>query len=169
MRQKVPKSRHSFTGLILCKVLVKFLSGIFKMEFRSVKSAAISKTLLLAALVAGLTPQVPAFGQELRLQIGPGEFRFEHGDERANEGKRASCEVYAQISVVQAEANRRYNCGYGGERWDTTARTHFHWCRYVRREAIAHEFRDRAIDLQRCFDRMGDFDEERSEYRRERE
>jgi hypothetical protein len=132
------------------------------------KTSAKTNTLLLAALVATAAPQVPAFAQELRLQIGPGEFRFDREDERANEGKRASCEVYAQISVVQAEANRRYNCGYSGERWDVSARTHFHWCRYVRRETIAHEFRDRAIDLQRCFDRMGDFDDERPEYRRDR-
>lgn len=133
------------------------------------KTSATARTLLLASLVAAALPQAPAFAQEFRLQIGPGEFRFGPDDERANEGKRASCEVYAQISAVQAEANRRYNCGYSGERWDVSARTHFHWCRYVPRETIAHEFRDRAIDLQRCFDRMGDFDDDRSAYRRERD
>ena len=119
--------------------------------------------MLLTALIAAAAFPVLLLAQELRLQIGPEHFRYEREDERASEGKRASCEVYAQISVVQAEANRRYNCGYGGERWDTDARTHFHWCRFVRRETIGREFRDRAIDLQRCFDRMGDFDDERWE------
>ena len=125
------------------------------------KTVAISVTILLTALMAAAAFPALSLAQELRLQIGPGHFRYEREDERASEGKRASCEVYAQISVVQAEANRRYNCGFGGERWDTDARTHFHWCRFVRRETIGREFRDRAIDLQGCFDRMGDFDDDR--------
>jgi len=33
--------------------------------------------------------------------------------------------------------------------------------RYALRETVRHEMRERAEDLQRCFDRMGDFDEER--------
>jgi hypothetical protein len=65
---------------------------------------------------------------------------------------------------VQADANRRYNCGYAGDRWDTEARRHFHWCRFARREEVRHVLRDRAEDLQRCFDRMGDFDEEHGEH-----
>ena len=132
------------------------------------KIATTSKTLLAAALIAAAAFPVSSFAEGFRMEFGPGEFRFEHGDERANEGKRASCEVYAQISVVQAEANRRYNCGYGGPRWDVSSRTHFHWCRYVAREAARQELKGRGQDLQQCFDRMGDFDEERQDWRRER-
>ncbi len=132
------------------------------------KTAEVLRTLVLAALTATLAFPVHSSAQGLRLQIGPGEFRFDREDQRANEGKRASCEVYAQMSVVQAEANRRFNCGYGGERWDPSAHTHFHWCRYQRRETIGREMFDRGHDLQRCFDRRGDFDEERSEEHRGR-
>jgi hypothetical protein len=119
--------------------------------------------VLLTVLMAAVAFPILSLAQELRLQIGPGQSHYEREDEKASEGKRASCEVYAQISVVQAEANRRYNCGYGGERWDIDARTHFRWCRFVRRETIGREFKDRAVDLQRCFDRLGDFDDERWE------
>ncbi len=129
------------------------------------KTLAVLTTLILAAIMAAAAFPVLSSAQGLRLQIGPGEFRFDREDDKANEGKRASCEVYAQISVVQAEANRRYNCGYGGERWDVSAHTHFRWCRFVRRETIGHELGDRARDLQRCFDRMGDFDDDRGERR----
>ena len=86
-------------------------------------------------------------------------FRFE-GDARGNvEGKRAACEVYAKISEVQLEANRKYNCGYNGPRWDHDIEQHFRWCRHVRREAVNTEVRERAGELQRCFDRLGDFDD----------
>ena len=61
----------------------------------------------LPALSQGYERQPPHFG-----------FRYE-GDERGNiEGKRASCEVYAKIAQVQADANRKYNCGYEGRRWE---------------------------------------------------
>ena len=93
-------------------------------------------------------------------------FRYE-GDERGNiEGKRASCEVYAKIAQVQADANRKYNCGYEGPRWEHSLEPHFRWCRHVRRDAVVTEVRERAGDLQRCFNRLGDFDEEETDYRR---
>ncbi len=129
-------------------------------------AAKSKKTLLAAALVAAAAAPVSSHAQ--RIEFGAGEFRFERGDERGNDGKRATCEVYAQISVVQAEANRRYNCGFGGPRWDVSAGTHFQWCRYVAREAVRQELRGRGMDLQQCFDRMGDFDEERDDWRRGR-
>jgi hypothetical protein len=88
-------------------------------------------------------------------------FRFDRDEQGNREGKRASCEVYARIAVVQAESNRRYNCGYQGGRWGTDPRPHFQWCRFVRRASIANELRERAVDLQRCFDRLGDFDDDR--------
>ena len=34
------------------------------------------------------------------------------------------------------------------------------WCRYVPRRKIAEEQRSRADELQRCFDKLGDFDED---------
>ncbi|MGO9174316.1 MAG: hypothetical protein ACLP7P_20455 [Rhodomicrobium sp.] len=132
------------------------------------KTAAIARTLFFAVLMAAVALPGLSSAQGLRLQIGPGEFRFEREDERANEGKRASCEVYAQISAVQAEANRKYNCGYSGERWDVSTHPHFGWCRFARRESLRLQVKERAEDLQRCFDRMGDFDEERREDYRDR-
>ena len=86
-------------------------------------------------------------------------FRFD-GDERGNvEGKRASCEVYAKVSEVQLEANRKFNCGYKGPRWDHDLEQHFRWCRHVKRDAVVTEMRERSADLQRCFNHLGDFDE----------
>jgi hypothetical protein len=88
-------------------------------------------------------------------------YRFED-DERGNiEGKRASCEVYARIAIVQADANRDYRCGYTGERWTRDGLTHFRFCRRASRLLIAEHLRDRARELQRCFDDLGDFDEDR--------
>ena len=87
-------------------------------------------------------------------------FRF-NDDERGNvEGKRAACETYARVALVQAEANRKYRCGYTGPRWEMEVEPHFRWCRHVRRESLGMEARERAGELQRCFDRLGDFDDE---------
>ena len=87
------------------------------------------------------------------------QYRFER-DERGNiEGKRASCEVYARIAQVQTDANIKYRCGYVGPRWTQDPLPHFRWCRFVPRGLIGQELRERAIELQRCFDRLGDFDE----------
>jgi hypothetical protein len=92
-------------------------------------------------------------------------FRYD-GDERGNvEGKRAACETYARVALVQAEANRKYRCGYTGPRWETEVEPHFRWCRHVRRESLGMEARERAGELQRCFDRLGDFDDEAWEHR----
>ena len=102
-----------------------------------------------------------AYAQGIRIEVPGLQFRFE-GDKRGDvEGKRASCEVYARIAQVQTDANQRYRCGYYGPRWETSPEPHFHWCRYVRRETLGAELRERAIDLQHCFDRLGDFDDDR--------
>jgi hypothetical protein len=122
------------------------------------------KMLLAAGLLAAAAIPLSSHAEG----FGAGEFRMEQGGDRGNDGKRASCEVYAQLSVVQAEANRRYNCGFGGPRWDAVGRSHFEWCRYVGREAVRGQLRERGMDLQQCFDRMGDFDEERGDWRRGR-
>lgn len=121
------------------------------------KSSLLLTAVLMAASALPLASTAHGSGEAL----APGEYRFGEGGQNASEGKRASCEVYAQLSAVQAGANRRYNCGYRGTRWDVSAETHFHWCRYVSRETVKQELKDRVTDLQQCFDRMGDFDGER--------
>ena len=89
-------------------------------------------------------------------------FRFDRDDRRGEvEGKRASCEVYARIAQVQADANRRFRCGFRGPGWVSDLQPHFRWCRFVPRRRIAEEQRNRAEELQRCFDRLGDFDDDR--------
>ena len=119
------------------------------------------KTLLVASamLTIGI---IPAFAQSLQFQFGRGQFRFERTDPRSNvQGKRASCEVYARIAVVQAEANRQFRCRYEGARWGTDAIGHFRWCRYAQRSELHEESRARGQELQECFDKLGDFDERR--------
>ncbi len=94
-------------------------------------------------------------------------FRFERDDRGNNaEGKRASCDVYGKIARVQAEANREYRCGYRGGQWETDARAHSNWCRFVRRETLGRELRERSEQLQNCFNRLGDFDDDRWDRRR---
>ena len=89
-------------------------------------------------------------------------FRFDRGDRRGDvEGKRANCEVYARIAQVQAEANRRFRCGLRGPAWESDPQPHFRWCRYVPRRKVAEEQRTRSDELQRCFDKLGDFDDDR--------
>jgi hypothetical protein len=86
-------------------------------------------------------------------------FEFEKRDQRGNvEGKRASCEVYARIAQVQADANQRYRCGFTGPRWTRDAMPHFRWCRFAPRSSVRDEQRERARDLNDCFDKLGDFD-----------
>jgi hypothetical protein len=128
------------------------------------KKTFLALTLALSVVATG------ASAQGFRFE-GPGgggfSFRFGPDDRRGDvEGKRASCEVYAQLAQVQAQANRRYRCGYYGGRWDENPEPHFRWCRFVRRESLAFELRERAVDLQRCFDRLGDFDDDSWDRRR---
>ena len=86
-------------------------------------------------------------------------FEFEKRDDRGNvEGKRASCEVYARIAQVQADANQRFRCGLSGPRWSRDAMPHFRWCRFASRSNVRDEQRERARDLNECFDKLGDFD-----------
>jgi len=129
----------------------------------SVRRAAIAAIVLAGGVLAAA--QLPAFAQNFRFDGRSLSFRFDN-DERGNvEGKRASCEVYAKIAVVQAEANDKFRCGMGGPRWGRDPEPHFRWCRFVRRPTLVSELRARADDLQRCFDRLGDFDDDRYERR----
>jgi hypothetical protein len=103
-----------------------------------------------------------AVAQSLRFDERGFSFRFDRDDRRGDvEGKRATCEVYARIAVVQADANERFRCGLQGPAWTSDPARHFQWCRYVPRHRVAEEQRDRSEELQRCFDRLGDFDDDR--------
>jgi hypothetical protein len=104
--------------------------------------------LLTAAICVGAASAVSAQ-----------RFEFEKRDDRGNvEGKRASCEVYARIAQVQADANQRFRCGFTGPRWSRDAMPHFRWCRFAPRSSVREEQRERARDLNECFDKLGDFD-----------
>lgn len=120
-----------------------------------------SKALLAGAILALIAGAAAA--QSVRIDRDGGfSFRFGRDDRRGDvEGKRASCEVYARIAVVQAQANQRFRCGLRGPAWANDPGPHFQWCRYVPRRRIAEEQHNRSEDLQRCFDRLGDFDDYR--------
>ncbi|MBX2806818.1 MAG: hypothetical protein KTR19_12655 [Hyphomicrobiales bacterium] len=98
--------------------------------------------------------------------------RRERRKERRREaaGKRASCDTYAKTTMVQAEANRKYECGYKGGEWRAKERPHFRWCMGARRKYLADEIRYRQAQLQKCFDKLGDYDDERNDrgYRQRR-
>jgi len=98
--------------------------------------------------------------------------RDDRKDERRSErvGKRASCDTYSKIAEAQTEANQKYNCGYRGGEWSTESRAHFGWCMANKRDFMLDEMRFRAIELQKCFNNLGDYDEEGGDnnYRRRR-
>lgn len=75
-------------------------------------------------------------------------------------GKRANCDTYSKIAQVQADANQKYNCGYHGGEWSTDSRAHFGWCMTHRRDFMLDELRNRAVELQKCFNTLGDYDEQ---------
>ncbi|MDX2265632.1 MAG: hypothetical protein NW215_11770 [Hyphomicrobiales bacterium] len=79
---------------------------------------------------------------------------------RVNEGKRASCDTYASMAVAQAEANEKYGCRYRGGEWSLNTRGHFDWCLRNKREFLIDEMRYRAVELQKCFNRLGDYDDD---------
>ena len=63
-------------------------------------------------IVATGTAEAQTFRRD---RDGGFSFRFDRDDRRGEvEGKRASCEVYARIAQVQADANRRFRCGFRG-------------------------------------------------------
>lgn len=82
------------------------------------------------------------------------------GRREEREGKRANCDTYGKIAAVQAEANDKYNCGYRGGEWSKDSREHFRWCMRARREHLQDEQRFRTIELQKCFNKLGDYDDE---------
>jgi hypothetical protein len=100
------------------------------------------------------------------------ERREERRDDRRSErgGKRANCDTYSQIAQVQADANQKYNCGYRGGEWVTDSRAHYSWCMSNKRNVVLDELRYRAVELQKCFNTLGDYDEDGgdSNYQRRR-
>ena len=74
-------------------------------------------------------------------------------------GKRAHCDTYSKIAEVQADANQKYDCGFRGGEWIPDARPHFAWCMRHRRDYMLDEIRFRAGELQKCFNKLGDYDE----------
>jgi hypothetical protein len=119
----------------------------------------ISTALITAALIL-ITGG--AVAQSLRFDEHGFSFRFGRDDRRGDvEGKRATCEVYTRIAVIQAEANQRFRCGLEGPAWTNDPARHFEWCRWVPRHRVAEEQVNRSEELQRCFDRLGDFDDDR--------
>ncbi len=93
----------------------------------------------------------------------PGDDRpgdYGRGD-RNPEGKRASCDTYAKLAVVQAEANQKYDCNLRGPEWSLNTRGHYEWCMFARREFLVDQLRYRAQELQKCFNNLGDYDDDR--------
>lgn len=86
------------------------------------------------------------------------------------EGRRANCDTYAKIAVVQADANRKYKCGYRGGEWEREERPHFRWCMRAKRSFLEDELRFRTGELQKCFNKLGDDDEDSDDrgYKRRR-
>lgn len=76
------------------------------------------------------------------------------------EGRRANCDTYAKIAVVQAEANKKYDCDNRGGEWEDKERPHFRWCMRAKRSHLADELRFRTAELQKCFNKLGDDDED---------
>ncbi len=113
--------------------------------------------IVISALLS--TPSVVS-AQSVQFQFGTGPYRYEGTDPRAHvEGKRASCEVYARMAIVQTQANQQFRCGFQGPRWTIDPQPHFRWCRWAPRPEVFSEFKERAQGLQQCFDNLGDFDE----------
>ena len=131
----------------------------FHATTRETSSMRISTVLITTAfvLVTG-----GALAQSVRVGPDGFSFRFGRDDRRGDvEGKRATCEVYSRIAVIQADANERFRCGLQGPAWTNDPARHFEWCRYVPRQRVAEEQRNRSEELQHCFDRLGDFDDDR--------
>ena len=119
----------------------------------------IAAVVIITALVVGAGGAV---AQHFRFGEHGFELKFgRDGPRRDVEGKRASCDTYARIAVIQAQANQRFRCGLQGPAWNDDPGRHFEWCRWVPRQRVAAAQHERFEDLQRCFDRLGDFDDDR--------
>lgn len=75
-------------------------------------------------------------------------------------GRRAACDHYGKMAAEQAEANRKYNCGFRGPQWGPRAEAHRDWCLYTGRENPEKDIKSRENDLARCFGKMEDEEED---------
>jgi hypothetical protein len=100
-------------------------------------------------------PEVQVFGRLVDDRRGG---RNVDDDFFNREGKRASCDMYAQIAVVQSETAIKYRCGLRGPEWNTNTRDHFQWCLRAPRQRLLADVQSRYAALGKCFDNLGDED-----------
>jgi hypothetical protein len=111
-----------------------------------------------------MQPQVEVYGRVAADDRGGGrrdEGRRGGDDDESffnREGKRASCDTYAKIAVVQAEAAEKYRCGLRGPQWNANERDHRHWCFRAPRQQLLADQRARSEALAKCFEGLGDQD-----------
>lgn len=70
----------------------------------------------------------------------------------------AACRSYATEAVASARENQRLSCGYKGDRWSVSSRSHFDWCLAAKAEQRTAEKRARQRDMGRCRDTKGSGD-----------
>jgi hypothetical protein len=118
-----------------------------------------------------MQPRVEVYGRVAE-ERGGGRFSDDRGGRRDEgrrggdddesffnrEGKRASCDTYAKIAVVQAEAAEKYRCGLRGPQWNANERDHRHWCFRAPRQQLQADVRARYEALAKCFEGLGDQD-----------
>ena len=115
---------------------------------------------LLAVAVLGLATGA-ATAQSIRMDREAG-FRSSSAAMTAAEMSRASAR-HARCMHASLLSRPRLPVAFvavRGPAWVADAKAHFQWCRYVPRRKIAEEQRSRADELQRCFDKLGDFDDD---------
>lgn len=113
-----------------------------------------------------MQPHVEVYGRVAE-ERGGGRVSDDRGGRRGDgddesffnrEGKRASCDTYAKIAVVQAEAAEKYRCGLRGPEWNANERDHRNWCFRAPRQVLLASQRARAEALAKCFEGLGDED-----------
>lgn len=78
---------------------------------------------------------------------------------QSEEAKHASCDTYSRIAMIQTNANKKHECGFEGAEWIEDEQAHYEWCVSNKRIFALEETRFRAQELQKCFDRLGDYDD----------
>jgi hypothetical protein len=77
----------------------------------------------------------------------------------SEEGKHASCDTYSRVAAIQVDANKKNECGFEGPEWTQDEQAHYEWCVRNKRVFAMDEIRFRAQELQKCFDKLGDYDD----------
>ena len=62
------------------------------------------------------------------------------------------CRKYAERAARHDATNRELNCGYGGQRWNSSARHHLDWCLEIRGNArmLKEQNQERRNQLDKC-------------------